>query len=81
MNLRLPRSIGKPGWAVIDQALFAFSNFALNLLLARWLSPNEYGIFADDYTALLLIATLHTALLTDPMLEIGPGKYRDRLSN
>jgi O-antigen/teichoic acid export membrane protein len=80
LSLKLPfRSIGNAGWACIDQGLFAASNFALNLLLARWLDSNEYGLFTVGYTVLLLIATFHTALLTEPMLVFGSGKYRDHL--
>jgi len=37
---------GKGGLAVVDQALFAGSNFLLSILLARWLTPAEYGAFA-----------------------------------
>lgn len=81
LNLAFPRSIGKPGWAVLDQGLFAFANFVLNVLLARWLSSNEYGMFTIAYTTLLLLATFHTALLTEPMLVFGSGKYSKHLSH
>lgn len=80
MSSSLPSgSVSKVGWAFMDQSLFAFSNFALNLLMARWLSSTEYGIFTVVYTVLLLIAIFHTALLTEPMLVFGSGKYSDRL--
>lgn len=64
--------------AVADQGLFAGSHFLLNVLLARWLEPSEYGTFALAYSGFLLLATLHGAILTEPMLVFGPGKYRDR---
>lgn len=71
--------IGTGSWAVLDQGLFALSNFVLNVFLARWLSPSEYGAFAVAYTVFLLLGTLHTAVLTEPMLVFGPGKYKQRL--
>jgi O-antigen/teichoic acid export membrane protein len=71
------RWVGKGLWAVGDQGLFALSNFLVNVLLARWLSPQEYGAFALAYAVFLLLATAHTALLTDPALVFGPGKYED----
>lgn len=70
---------GRAFWAVTDQGLFSVSNFGLNLLLARWLSAEEYGRFVIAFTAFLLISTVHTAILSEPMLVFGPGRYRERL--
>jgi len=71
--------VGKGFWAVMDQGLFAVSNFTLNVLLARWLAPTDYGAFSVAYTIFLLLGTFHTAILTEPMLVFGPGKYKERL--
>jgi O-antigen/teichoic acid export membrane protein len=65
-------------WAVVDQALFAVSNLIINVLLARWLSPREYGAFVTAYVVLLLIAVAHSALIVEPMLVLGPSKYAGR---
>jgi O-antigen/teichoic acid export membrane protein len=67
-------------WAVMDQGLFASSNFLVNMVLARWLSPQDYGIFTVAFTITLFAAVLHQALLTEPMLVFGPGRYKDHLS-
>lgn len=67
-------------WAVADQGLFAGSNFVLNVLLARWLAPSDYGAFALMFAIFLLVGCLHTAMLTEPMLVFGPGRYEGRLS-
>ena len=72
------RWLGKGFWAIMDQGLFAASNFALNIMLARWLTPTDYGAFSVAYTLFLLFGTFHTALLTEPMLVFGPGKYKER---
>jgi O-antigen/teichoic acid export membrane protein len=76
----LNRWVTKGFWAVSDQGLFATSNFILNVLLARWLSPADYGAFGVAFAVFLLIGSLHTAVLTEPLLVFGPGKYKDRLS-
>jgi len=68
----------KGSLAIADQGLFAGSNFLLNVLLARWLSPADYGAFALAYSVFLLLGAFHTAILTEPMLVFGPGKYRER---
>ncbi len=64
---------------VLDQGLFSLSNFAVNVALARWLSPDEYGAFTLVYAVFLIVATLHTALIADPLIIFGAAKYRDRL--
>jgi capsular polysaccharide biosynthesis protein/O-antigen/teichoic acid export membrane protein len=73
------RWLTKGFWAVMDQGLFAMSNFVLNVLLARWLSPSDYGAFSVAFAVFLLIASLHTATLCEPMLVFGSGKYKSRL--
>lgn len=68
----------KGGFAIIDQGLFAGTNFLVNILLARWLDPAQYGAFAVAYSAFLLLTTFHTSVITEPMMVFGPGKYADR---
>jgi O-antigen/teichoic acid export membrane protein len=68
--------IGKSFWAIMDQGLFAFSNFLLNLCLARWLAPESYGAFALAFTVFLFAGVLHSSIFTEPMLVFGSGKYR-----
>jgi O-antigen/teichoic acid export membrane protein len=65
----------KGGVAVLDQALFASANFSVNILLARWLEPTQYGAFVVAYSVFLLVSILHTSLLTEPMSVFGAGKY------
>lgn len=71
--------LAKGTWTVLDQGLFAGSNFVLNVVLARWLAPADYGAFTVAYTVFLLFATLHAGWLAEPMLVFGPGRYRERL--
>ncbi len=63
------------GLAILDQALFAGTNFLVNILLGRWLTPAQYGAFALVYSFFFLFSTFHTAVLTEPMMVFGPGKY------
>lgn len=73
------RRLFKSGfWSIADQGLFAVSNFIINIFLARWLSLNDYGAFAASFSVFLLLGTLHTAIITEPLLIYGSGKYRDR---
>lgn len=63
------------GLSLVDQGLFAGSNFILNVLLARWLTVAEYGTFALAYSLFIFFATFHSAAFIEPMLVFGPGKY------
>ena len=71
------RLAGKGFWAVMDQGTFALSNFALNVLLARWLSPQDFGAFTISYTVFLLLGSFHNGLFAEPVLVYGSGKYRN----
>jgi O-antigen/teichoic acid export membrane protein len=69
---------GKGSLAVLDQGLFASTNFVLSVVLARWLAPADYGAFALAYSVFWLLGVFHNAIFTGPMLVFGPGKYRER---
>lgn len=81
-----PPAAAAPGWlrngiwALADQGLFAGANFVANVLLAKLLSPVEYGAFTIALTTFLLLGTIHTALLTEPMLVFGPVRYRNHMA-
>ena len=72
------RWLSKGFWAVTDQGLFALTNFTVSVLLARWLSQSGYGAFSVAFSVLLFIGAVHTALLTEPMLVLGPSRYQER---
>jgi O-antigen/teichoic acid export membrane protein len=65
----------KGGLAVLDHALFAGTNFFINVLLARWLTPTEYGAYALAFSVFVLFSSIYMALWTEPMMVFGSGKY------
>lgn len=72
--------VGKGSLAITDQGLFAGSNFLLNVLLARWLEPAEYGAFALAFSIFMILRIFHSGVFTEPMMVFGPGKYRERFN-
>lgn len=54
--------------AIADQGLFAISNFALNLMLARHMAKADFGAFSAAFATFLILATIYTAVITEPML-------------
>jgi O-antigen/teichoic acid export membrane protein len=67
----------KAFFAIADQGTFSGANFILNILLARWLQPSEYGIFVLIFSIFLFISGFHNALLLEPMNTIGVARYGD----
>lgn len=74
------RWLKKGLWAGLDQGLFAGSNFAVNIVLANWLTPYGYGAFGLAFAVFLFVGCLHQAMLLEPMLVFGPGRYKERMS-
>ena len=69
----------KGGLALLDQGLFAGSNFVASILLARWLSPQEYGAYAVAFAVFLLLLVPYQALVLEPMLVFGGSAYRNSI--
>lgn len=69
---------GRGSAAFLDQALTSGTNFALSILLARWLAAPEYGAYAVTYAIFLLIANLYQGALMVPSMVLGPTTYADR---
>lgn len=55
------------------------SNFAISVLLARWLALEAYGSYALAFAVFLLVSQFQQALLLEPMTVFGSSSYRDRL--
>jgi O-antigen/teichoic acid export membrane protein len=47
----------------------------VHVLLARWLSTDDYGVFVISFSLLLLATALHNALVAEPVLVFGAGRY------
>jgi O-antigen/teichoic acid export membrane protein len=71
--------IAKGALAITDQAIFSGSGFLLSLLLARWLTPVQYGAYALSFAVFLFASSFHNALILEPMGVIGAASYGERL--
>ena len=69
----------RSGTALLDQACFSGANFLLYVLLARWLTPAEYGVFALVFSVYLFLLGLHTGLIQEPMSVLGYVAYGEDL--
>lgn len=69
----------KGGLAIFDQGIFTGSNFVIGVMLARWLSPEQYGTYAVAFAVFLLLLMVYQALVLEPMLVFGGSAYRNCL--
>jgi O-antigen/teichoic acid export membrane protein len=69
----------KAGFALTDQGLVSGSNFVISIVLARWLSPEQYGGFALVFAVFLLLSMAYQCLLLEPMAIFGSGEYGSRV--
>ncbi|MGO8814054.1 MAG: glycosyltransferase [Terriglobia bacterium] len=67
--------VGKGALALIDQGLLSGSNFLIGILLARWLSPDNYGAYALGFSIFLFLSGFHNAFFLEPMSVLGPESY------
>lgn len=63
--------------AILDQGLISGSNFIISILLARILSPRDYGVYALAFEVLLLLTVAYTSLVLEPMSVFGASVYRE----
>ena len=64
-------------WGLGDQALVSLTSFLMMVLLARVLTPGEFGAFVLIYGALLLANALQSGLFTQPHNVLGSSLHSD----
>lgn len=70
--------VKKGSLSVLDQAFFSGTNFILSILLARWLTPDLYGIFALSFTIYLFFSGLYNAIILEPISVFATSKFHDQ---
>ncbi|HEV8523048.1 MAG TPA: hypothetical protein VGQ71_01005 [Terriglobales bacterium] len=65
------------GLAIAEYGLISGSNFVLGILLARWMSAQQFGAYALAFSLFLLLSFAYQSLLLEPMSVFGGSRYRD----
>lgn len=65
------RLMRKGAWGFADHAQISASGFIMTVLLARVLSPGEFGLYALAYTALISVNQIQSALVSQPFTMLG----------
>jgi O-antigen/teichoic acid export membrane protein len=62
------RLAGRAGWALTDQGISSFTNFALGVLIARSVSADDFGAFTLAFSAYLVVLNLARSIGTQPLV-------------
>lgn len=79
LRAQVPDSLLRKGaWALADQALISATNFLTMVLVARSVSPREFGLYSLTYTGLLFANSVQSALVIQPHASLGaPRSHED----
>ena len=67
-------------WALADQGMVSAANFATTIVLARFLGLEEFGRFTLAWMAVQMAHSFQKAMITAPMMSIGPKQEADNES-
>ncbi len=74
------RMAGRAGWALLDQAISSFTNFALGVLIARSVDAEHFGAFSLAFATYLIIMNVARAIGTQPLVirfsGVDPADWR-----
>jgi O-antigen/teichoic acid export membrane protein len=73
------RWVSKGGLAILDQGLISGSNFIISILLARWLTPDQYGAYAVAFGIYIMQSLVYQSLVLEPMGVFGGSTFRSNL--
>ncbi len=66
-------------WALADQGVVSLGTFATNLILARILPPEEYGVYVILFGVLLFLNSIQYAVITFPLTVKGATSDQDSI--
>lgn len=67
--------------ATIDQGLISIANFLATILLARYATPTELGVYGVGFTSLRLVRAVQEGLTIQPLNTYGAGMAHDEFKH
>lgn len=59
---------GRAGWALTDQGISSFANFALGVLIARNVGQDDFGAFSLAFSTYVVVLNVARAVATQPLV-------------
>lgn len=78
---RLPKGNVAARWGLVDQALFASSNFLLGITVAHTSKPNEFGAFSLVYVIFMFVSGVARSVSYEPLTVRFGAARRDDLED
>lgn len=75
------RSLGRVSVALGEQLAYTGAFFVVQLVAARWLSANDFALFASLYSVVILLSLVHGCAVFDALLVFGKQGGRLTLSS
>jgi len=63
--------------SAIDQGVISAGNFLASVLVSRYVSPTEFGIYTVGFLAVLFVRAVQEGLIIQPLNSIGAGLDAD----
>ena len=77
LGARLHEPLGRYGAALVEQACWSILNFGLNLALARFASPDQYGALVFWTNCGFVLVSVQNALTVTHLAVLAPGSGVD----
>ena len=65
--------------AIVEQVLFAGTNFVVTILLVRWMAADQMGAYSFGFAIFLLFLVIFEAIVSDPIPIFGSAKYASQI--
>lgn len=76
-TFQLIKKYSHVNWALADQAMVSGVNFLTGILFARYLGIEEFGRFTLVWMAVLFVNSIQMAMISSPMMSIGPKQAEE----
>ena len=64
-------------WVIVDQGCFSLANLGIQLVLARALTREQFGVFGLLANILVGVGIVHAGIFVEPMLVFGASTFQE----
>lgn len=68
-------------FAIADQGLYSGTNFLVNILFARMMTPDDFGLFVLSFSIIVVFQQIYSSIILEPMSVLGAKHSGQGLNN